>query len=70
MKLDRMTCPTCGRQVGFRFVRTERVDRGLSGAIPGIRKPVRHKQQTLVEPFQTVISDRWCPAGEPLRGGS
>jgi hypothetical protein len=67
MKLDRMTCNTCGRQVAFRLIRDPRVSHGRP--IPGIRKPVRHKQQTLVEPFQTVISDRWCPAGEPLRGG-
>jgi hypothetical protein len=66
MKLDRMTCPTCGRQVAFRLVRAPYY---YGRPIPGIRKPVRHKQQTLVEPFQTVISDRWCPAGEPLRGG-
>jgi hypothetical protein len=66
--LDRMTCPTCGRQVAFRLIRDPRVSHGRQFST-GIRKPVRHKQQTLVESFQTVISDRWCPAGEPLRGG-
>jgi hypothetical protein len=42
--LDRMTCPTCGRQVAFRLIRAPRVNRGRYGAIPGIRQPVRHKR--------------------------
>ena len=67
MKLDRMECPTCHRQVSFRLIRPPRVNPGRYGAIPGIRKPVRHKQLLYAtssgEEVMTV--DEWCPAGEP-----
>lgn len=56
--LDRMTCPTCHRQVAFRLIRGPRVNRGRP--IPGIRKPVAHKQPPDAEGYAI-----WCPAGEP-----
>lgn len=71
-RLDRMICPTCGRQVAFRLVRAPRVNRGRYGAIPGIRKPVRHrKPATTGVAALTVgeqLSAQWCPAGERLGG--
>jgi hypothetical protein len=62
--LDRMTCPTCGRSVAFRLIRPPRVNPGRYGAIPGIRKPVRHKQPHPEMSF-TAVGNVWCPAGEP-----
>ncbi len=62
--LDRMTCPTCGRQVAFRLIHPA-LDYGRRS--PGIRKPVRHKRQMRCEDGGCCvhISDDWCPAGEP-----
>jgi len=57
--LDRMTCPTCHRQVAFRLIRGPRVNRGRS--IPGIRKPVRHLRGLVTG----QLSRDWCKAGEP-----
>jgi hypothetical protein len=57
VKLDRMTCPTCHREVAFRLIRVPRVNRG---PIPGIRKPVAHK-----EPLNAEGYAPWCAAGEP-----
>jgi hypothetical protein len=62
--LDRMTCPTCGRQVAFRLIRPPRINRGRYGAIPGIRKPVRHKRWTN-DPDHLGEQWSYCPAGEP-----
>lgn len=42
MTKERMTCPTCGRQVAFDMIRSPRVNAGKP--IPGIRVPVRHKR--------------------------
>jgi len=59
MRLDRMTCPTCGRtNVAFRLVRDPRHTRGMTA--PGIRKPVRHKR-----PDPIPGTGEYCPAGEP-----
>jgi len=42
MRLDRMTCPTCGRtNVAFRLVRDPRHTRGMMA--PGIRVPRDHR---------------------------
>lgn len=51
---DRMTCPSCGRQVAFWLVPPF-----------GIRKPMRHKRWKV----DTEPPLDWCPAGEPLGGG-
>lgn len=58
MKGDKMTCPTCGRQVGFYRIRDPRVSHGRP--IPAIRKPYQHQQPPDAEGDKV-----WCPAGEP-----
>ncbi len=63
MKLDRMRCPTCGRQVAFRLIRDPRHTRGMTA--PGIRKPVRHKYPLIRDSFGVIGHTGWCPAGEP-----
>ena len=62
--LDRMTCPTCGRDVAARTVRGPRVNAGRP--IPALRLPVRHHREHW-EDGKLVIGRGWCPAGEGRR---
>ncbi len=56
---DRMTCPTCGRQVGFRLVRDPTRTRGMTA--PGIRVPRDHRVQ-----LEDGKLGDWCRSkGEP-----
>jgi hypothetical protein len=63
MKLDRMRCNTCGRQVAFRLIRVTFTIRGMTA--PGIRKPVRHHQPGYAFNDDGEPVKRYCPAGEP-----
>jgi hypothetical protein len=57
---DRMTCPTCGRDVAVRLVRGPRINAGRP--IPALRVPIRHKRLEADGTLGEICEPRRIPA--------